>query len=256
MIRIWLFTISALLASSHTLAQDMSNWSDKTVCRLMASQSDNTLYLAEAKRRKLDCNAIGAKKSANSSPAGNQLPTKKISTEPGIQIYDVALKPADKERLLSTQLSKTEFDFSTYKIARHADMITCSFDLRRVSYENTVEGKIENWDIANGVLRIENGNISLASGRWNMGGLSSNPSYLRDEVNLRLTKKGHLAGKMAFFNLSVNSGEAPRAPLYIELTPHQRSTPLDYKNLPVTNARIWIDVEDWAGGVLSLRYCR
>ncbi|MDP6969501.1 MAG: hypothetical protein QGG88_10395 [Gammaproteobacteria bacterium] len=255
MIRICLFTLATLIASSYAQAQDMSNWSDKTVCRLIASQSDNDAYQEEAERRKLDCSALGTKKPTSSSNTKQQ-PTTKISTEPGIQIYDVALKPADKERLLSTPLSKTEFDFSAYRIAQHADTITCSFDLRRVVYENKTEGEMENWNIANGVIRIENGKVNLKSGRWNMGGLSSNPSYLRDEINLRLTDKGHLVGKMAYFHLNIDSGEAPMAPLYIELAPHQRSTALDYKNLPTTKAEIWIDVEDWAGGVLLLRYCR
>jgi hypothetical protein len=86
-----------------------------------------------------------------------------------------------------------------------------------------------------------------------MGGLSKDSSYLKHEVNLRLTKAGHLVGKMAYFNLNLEEGEVPKNPLYIELKPHNRSQPLNINN--PKKAEFWTDVEDWAGGVWRLRRC-
>ena len=256
MIRIWLMTFTMVFMSCQALAQDMGNWSDKTVCRVIATAEDNSIYLAEAKRRKLDCSNFKPNASGYGNKTENLVATKPISTEPGIQIYAVALKPADKKRLLSTPLSKTDYDFSSHKLAKHTKSITCSFYLRRVVYESSVQGDIEQWDMASGAITIENSKVQIKRGGWHMGGLSKDRSYIQNEVNLKLTSTGHLVGKMAYFNLSVDKGEAPRAPLYIELSPHQRSTPLDYKNLATAKAEIWIDVEDWAGGVLTLSYCR
>lgn len=50
-----LSTITALTFSSLGFAQDMSGWSDKTICRLIKQHSDNSAYLAEAESRKLAC---------------------------------------------------------------------------------------------------------------------------------------------------------------------------------------------------------
>lgn len=44
-----------LSASQISIAQDMSGWSDKTVCRLAKTQADNSAYLAEAESRNLSC---------------------------------------------------------------------------------------------------------------------------------------------------------------------------------------------------------
>ena len=254
--RFILVCCATLFISSPSMAQDMGNWSDKTVCRVIATAEDNSIYLAEAKRRKLDCKNFKPNASGYGNKTENLVATKPISTEPGIQIYAVALKPADKKRLLSTPLSKTDYDFSSHKLAKHTKSITCTFYLRRVVYESSVQGDIEQWDMASGAITIENSKVQIKRGGWHMGGLSKDRSYIQNEVNLKLTSTGHLVGKMAYFNLSVDKGEAPRAPLYIELSPHQRSTPLDYKNLATAKAEIWIDVEDWAGGVLTLSYCR
>lgn len=52
LISIAIFTISV---SQISFAQDMSGWSDKTICRLAESQKDNALYLQEAISRNLPC---------------------------------------------------------------------------------------------------------------------------------------------------------------------------------------------------------
>ena len=256
MIRIWLITLTIVFMSNQAWAQDMGNWSDKTVCRVIATAEDISIYLAEAKRRNLDCSNLKSNASASDNKTKTAIPTEAISTEPGIQIYAVALKPTDKKRLLSKPLTKTDFDFNSYKLAQHTDTITCSFDLRRVNYETMAEGIIEPWDMAAGEIEIINSKVRVKKGGWRMGGLSKDRSYILNEVNLKLTSAGHIVGKMAYFNLHVNRGEVPRSPLYIPLTPHKRSKPLDYNNLDSAKAKIWIDVEDWAGGLLTLNYCR
>ena len=47
--------LAASLMASHALSQDLSGWSDKTVCRLVISQQDDPQYLEEAKNRGLSC---------------------------------------------------------------------------------------------------------------------------------------------------------------------------------------------------------
>ena len=89
-----------------------------------------------------------------------------------------------------------------------------------------------------------------------MGGLSSDPSYMREQVNLKLTDDGHFVGKMAYFNLHVDNGEVPINPMYPILTEHKRSTPINLSNKSYTNAKLFIDVEDWAGAVMYVRNCK
>ena len=48
-------TILVLGASCNAHAQDMSAWSDKTVCRLIKAQTESADYIAEAKDRGLNC---------------------------------------------------------------------------------------------------------------------------------------------------------------------------------------------------------
>ena len=48
--------------ATHALSQDLSGWSDKTVCRQLLNNPDNTDYLEEADSRSLDC-ASGTKNS-------------------------------------------------------------------------------------------------------------------------------------------------------------------------------------------------
>jgi hypothetical protein len=79
---------------------------------------------------------------------------------------------------------------------------------------------------------------------------------MKDEVNLRLTKDGHIVGKMAYFHLFVNNGEAAEKPLFIELKKHQKSKTINYRSInSYSAAEIWIDVQDWAGGVMTIFNC-
>ena len=54
--------LTASLMATHALSQDLSGWSDKTVCRQLLNNPDNTDYLQEADSRSLDC-ASGTKNS-------------------------------------------------------------------------------------------------------------------------------------------------------------------------------------------------
>jgi len=44
--------------------------------------------------------------------------------------------------------------------------------------------------------------------------------------------------------------------MYPILTKHKRSTPINLNNATNANAKIFIDVEDWAGGVMYIRNCK
>ena len=78
-----------------------------------------------------------------------------------------------------------------------------ALSFKRVVYENTSKGEIEDWNMAYGSLIINGSEVTL-DGSWRMGGLSNDPKYMKDEVNLRLTRDGHIVGKMAYFHLFVN----------------------------------------------------
>ena len=49
--------LTASLMATHALAQDLSGWSDKTVCRLVESDS-SIVYFEEANRRGIICNSV------------------------------------------------------------------------------------------------------------------------------------------------------------------------------------------------------
>lgn len=182
---------------------------------------------------------------------------KSWSNDAEIKIYEVSFAPEVLDELLNLVVSKTDFDFSEYKLNQNEDDFQCRFTMTRIVYENIKEGKEEGWNIAEGNIDIRGSNVEFGSdAKWRMGGLSSDPSYLRDQVNLKLTDKGHIVGKMAYFNLHVDNGEVPINPMYPILTEHKRSTPINLSNKSFTNAKLFIDVEDWAGAVMYVRNCR
>jgi hypothetical protein len=47
--------LTASLMATHAMSQDMSGWSDKTVCRLLLSKQDEPAYLEEVASRGLGC---------------------------------------------------------------------------------------------------------------------------------------------------------------------------------------------------------
>jgi len=51
--------------ATHALSQDLSGWSDKTLCRLASSQQDDPQYLQEATERGISCGNGVTKKTNN-----------------------------------------------------------------------------------------------------------------------------------------------------------------------------------------------
>ena len=158
--------------------------------------------------------------------------------------------------MLDRVISKLDYDFSKHKLANNVKDLRCGFRIQRVVYENSELGQIEGWNMAQGPINIQGSDVEFATGSfWRLGGLSTDPSYLQDEVNIKLTEDGHLVGKMAYFTHGVKQGEVPREPLYVTLTKHKRSKPINLKSIG-DSAELWIDVEDWAGGVLFVSNCK
>lgn len=234
------------------LAADPSGWSDKTLCRVMDGDPNNADYQVEAKRRQVSCKDGVVTSQAKANQATTTKKQAVLKVNQGVQFYPLELSPAIKDELLSVAINKTDFDFSDYQLAYFEKRVDCVFDLRRVQYGDVEEGRIEGWNMAEGMLVFSEDQVKV-DGRWKMGGLSKDPSYMENEINLKLTLDGHLVGKMAYFHLNISEGEALRQPLYIELTPHKRSQPFDIQN--PTKAQIWTEVEDWAGGVWRVHRC-
>ena len=239
-----LAAILSMYLSSVSYADYLDDWPNDSICSWMEQVSPPEYIVDEALKRGLEC----VPKSL----------IKATEIESKIKIYDVVFSQSILDSLLSKSIGKTDFDFSIYKIAKSHKKLQCFFRLRRVVYENNDQGEIEDWSIADGYLFIEKGELNIDGNRsrWRMGGLSSDPSYLEDEVNLRLTKDGYFVGKMAYFTHHIDTGEVPKSPLYIEFKKHKKSKPLNYKSSEIESAELWIDVEEWAGGVLFLSNCR
>ena len=192
----------------------------------------------------------------NSTAETSSTSAKASNVDSDITIYDVVFSPAVLKELLERVVSKTDYDFSKHKLVKNIQDSNCYFTLRRVVYDKSILGKIENWNMAQGNINIKDSNVEFVNSKWRVGGLSTDPSYFQDEVNIKLTDDGHLVGKMAYFNLSVKQGEIPLSPLYVTLSKHKRSKAFTMHDIKMTRAQIWIDVEDWAGGVMSVNNCK
>lgn len=236
-----LFTV--LLMSPMSYASSCADGSEP----IKSVSDDGTYYIYTCNQDNF--NNGNANTSSNNSKSG--------SDNPEIKIYEVSFSPEVLDELLNLVVSKTDFDFSKYKLTNNEDDYECRFAMTRIVYENIKEGKEEGWTIAEGNINIRGSNVEFGSdAKWRMGGLSSDPSYMREQVNLKLTDDGHFVGKMAYFNLHVDNGEVPINPMYPILTEHKRSTPINLSNKSYTNAKLFIDVEDWAGAVMYVRKCK
>ena len=170
--------------------------------------------------------------------------------------HEVVFSPGVLEELLNRVVSKLDYDFSKHKLANNVKDFSCTFKIERVFYGDSELGVLEGWNLAEGDITIKKSDVKFSgSSSWNMRGLSSDPSYLKDEVNIKLTKDGHFVGRMAYFNRLVKQGEVPSEPLYVILTKHKRSKPINLKNIR-NSAELWIDVEDWSGGVMFVSNCK
>ena len=245
---VFIFLFTANVAGASYL----DDWPDDALCGWMQQSSPPEYMVEEVKKRGILCTDGIASIDPNAS-------SDQSSGNSGIEIYDIVFSKDVLEELIqiAPQESAADFtkSFKQYQLANLQSPLICGFKLRRVVYENNPEGEIEDWNMAQGSLIINGSKITL-DGRWKTGGLSNDPKYLKDEVNLRLTKDGHIVGKMAYFHLFVSNGEAAEKPLFIELKKHQKSKTLNYKSIDsYSAAEIWIDVEDWAGGIMTLFNC-
>jgi len=256
--------LTAFLAAGLTglsFAGLYDDWPDDAICMWLDMKPTHEGYLGEAEKRSLTCEdgkaVAGSAKTSTGSNSTSKTKSKASSIDSDIT-YDVVFSAAVLKELLNRVVSKTNYDFSKHKLANNDNNSICRFGIRRIVYDDSELGRIENWDIAKGTINIKGSDVEFGEGSsWQMGGLSTDPSYLRDEVNIKLTEDGHLVGKMAYFNLGVKLGEVSLSPLYVTLTKHKRSIPIDLtKHIDDQNwAEIFIDVEDWAGGVMYVWKC-
>ena len=236
--------LTLLLISNFSFAGDCPDGSDP-----IRSVSDDGTYFV------FSCG--GNNSSNSSSQSSSSSSSSSLSKDSSIVTYEVVFAADVLQELLERVLSKTDFDFSKHKLTSNADNWRCNFIMRRVNYEDSVGGTIESWSSARGAVVISGSKISFAKGSaWEMGGLSTDPSYLQDEVNLKLTHDGHIVGRMAYFIFGVQEGEVPVSPRYVSLTKHKKSKPIDPSNMKKTNAELWIDIEDWAGGIIRIKSCK
>ena len=236
--------LTLLLISNFSFAGDCPDGSDP-----IRSVSDDGTYFV------FSCG--GNNSSNSSSQSSSSSSSSSLSKDSSIVTYEVVFAADVLQELLERVLSKTDFDFSKHKLTSNADNWRCNFIMRRVNYEDSVGGTIESWSSARGAIVISGSKISFAKGSaWEMGGLSTDPSYLQDEVNLKLTHDGHIVGRMAYFIFGVQEGEVPVSPRYVSLTKHKKSKPIDPSNMKKTNAELWIDIENWAGGIIRIKSCK
>jgi len=50
-----IYLLAATLLATHVHSQDLSSWSDKTICRLVSTEQKKPQFLQEAKKRELNC---------------------------------------------------------------------------------------------------------------------------------------------------------------------------------------------------------
>ena len=236
--------LTLLLISNFSFAGDCPDGSDP-----IRSVSDDGTYFV------FSCGGNNSSNSSNQSSSSSS--SSSLTKDASIITYEVVFAADVLQELLERVLSKTDFDFSKHKLTSNADNWRCNFIMRRVNYEDSVGGTIESWSSARGAVVISGSKISFAKGSaWEMGGLSTDPSYLQDEVNLKLTHDGHIVGRMAYFIYGVQEGEVPVSPRYVSLTKHKKSKPIDPSNMKKTNAELWIDIENWAGGIIRIKSCK
>ena len=241
-----------LFTTNIVNANYLDDWPDDALCGWMQQSSPPEYIADEVKQRGILCTDGIASIDPNAS-------SDQSSNNSGIEIYDIVFSEDVLEELIQIAPQENAADFTKsfkqYQLANLQSQLICGFRLRRVVYENNPEGEIEDWNLAHGSLIINGSKVTL-DGRWKTGGLSNDPKYMKDEVNLRLTKDGHIVGKMAYFHLFVNNGEAAEKPLFIELKKHQKSKTINYRSIEsYSAAEIWIDVQDWAGGVMTIFNC-
>ena len=246
-----------------SIAGAYDDWTDDVVCMWLDMRPTNAGYKAEVQKRGIGCEGgkavVGAAQTNKTTSTNKKTTTSQrasSSVDKEIKIYDVAFSPEVLEKLLKLVVSQTDYDFSKHKLTNNVKDLRCAFKIHRVVYENSELGAIQGWNMAQGGIIVQGSDVSFSEGSsWRLNGLSTDPSYLQDEVNIKLTEDGHLVGKMAYFNMGIKQGEVPVNPLYPTLTKHKRSKPINLKSIE-DSAELWIDVQDWAGGVMFVSNCK
>ena len=259
--RILLTLFFSIGLSAVSTAGYLDDWPDDALCGWMENPSPPAHIVAEVKKRGISCEGSkavkGLAKTTTTTNSTSKTKSKVSTVDSEITIYEVVFSPVVLKELLDKVISKTDYDFSKLKLTNNVKDINCRFTINRVVYDNSEKGIPEHWDMAKGTINVKGSDVEFGEGSyWKMGGLSTDKSYLRDEVNIKLTEDGHFVGKMAYFTHTVKQGEVPREPLYPTLTKHKRSTPMDLKNIDDVYASLWIDVEDWAGGIMRISRCK
>ena len=94
--------VCVLIASfiaTHALSQDISGWSDKTICRLAKATPDNVEYQAESKSRGLSCGGAVTQESSS-------VPSQKVeSALAGMDIENESIKGIQYESFVDTDTS-------------------------------------------------------------------------------------------------------------------------------------------------------
>ena len=141
-----------LLFSSYSYASYLDDWPDDALCGWMQNPSPPEHILKEVEKRRLKCIdgiAVGIDTSIQSSELS------------GVQIYEITFSDELRDELLAIAPIESASDFTksfkNYQLAFIQDKLTCAFYLRRVIYENKVEGEIEDWYMAQGSLIIDGG---------------------------------------------------------------------------------------------------
>ena len=258
--RILLTVLLAIGLIETTFAGPYDDWPDDSICGWLEQKPTHAGYLGEAKKRSLTCEGgkalKGSAKTTTTNKNTSTTKSKASTANSDITIYEVVFSPAVLKELLDRVISKTDYDFSKHKLTNNVKDIQCRFTINRVVYDNSELGVPEYWGIAQGIINVKGSEVEFGEGSyWKMGGLSTDKSYLRDEVNIKLTEDGHFVGKMAYFTHTIKQGEVPREPLYPTLTKHKRSKPINLKSIG-DSAELWIDVEDWAGGIMRISRCK
>ena len=251
-----LLIVLSLGLTTISLAGYLDDWTDDQLCGWMDNPSPPEHIVVEINKRGLSCG--GSNKSSTSKDTPTVISNTDTSDIGGLSMdfeltsYDIELSESVTEELLSETL-KTDFDFSEFKIVKNHRNLACQFYLREVMFDGTGP-----WRMAEGSLVIDSGQVKIdvKASKWKRGGLSTDPIYLRDEVNLRLTEDGYLVGKMAYFEW-VGDGEPPKLPIYPRLLKHKKSIPLISNNsLAGRSAKFFLEKTlDWSDGVLYLNNC-
>ena len=108
-----IFALSTSFIATHAVSQDMSGWSDKTICRLAKVTPDNTEYQTESTSRGLSCGgAVTQESSIPSQKVERALAGIDIENDPNIDFFKppMAPYPTDMNYWLGRQWRIADFN--------------------------------------------------------------------------------------------------------------------------------------------------